>query len=64
MNLKAVLWLVTLGLFLSLIYVFTLICSARAQVTTNDFILLQNGAKVGEIYVPQYESGAINYVER
>ena len=63
MNLKAVLKAVTLGSFLGLLCVLTLTRSAHAQLDGGMFNLLQNGAKVGEIYVPQHEREAINYVE-
>ena len=63
MNLKAVLKAVTLGSCLALVCAFTLAPKAKAQLDPGNFILLQNGRKVGEIYVPQREPGAINYVE-
>ena len=63
MNLKAVLKAVTIGSCLALVCVLTLTSKAKAQLDPSTFNLLQNGAKVGEIYVPQREPGAINYVE-
>ena len=37
--------------------------SNRAQLDPGDFVLLQNGIKVGEIYVPERDPRATQYVE-
>jgi hypothetical protein len=34
-----------------------------AQLDPGDFDIIQNGKKVGEIFVPQREVGQINYIE-
>ena len=62
-NLKAAFKVVTLGFCLALVCALTLTSKAKAQLDSGNFNLLQNGTKVGEIYVPQHEPGAINYVE-
>jgi len=62
-NLKSALKVITISFCLALVCALTLTSKAKAQIDGGLFNLLQNGAKVGEIYVPQHEPGAINYVE-
>jgi hypothetical protein len=49
--------------FLIAITVLTLTLPAFAQLDPGDFVIVQNGKIVGEIFVPQREVGQTNYVE-
>jgi hypothetical protein len=48
---------------LSVIFALALALPAEAQIDPGNFDILQNGRKVGEIFVPARAAGQINYVE-
>jgi hypothetical protein len=48
---------------LSVIFALALALPAQAQIDPGNFDILQNGRKVGEIFVPARAAGQINYVE-
>jgi hypothetical protein len=48
---------------LLMVSVLTIVLPAYAQIDPGNFVIVQNGKIVGEIFVPQRNAGQINYVE-